>query len=149
MNKRFNQGEQQLSRQRIMRVNIRRQMAHPMSEFLDYPHRNWYCGLAVSWFWITAESMVLAQCLLSRDALQHHQPTEKGLLKASYNIQRDWRSMERIDKILKAGSKSKGQGDRAYQQLRTSDGVPHVSFAYTDHQNDMRLVYGLKRISTW
>ena len=78
MNWRFNQVNSSY-RDNIMRVNIRQQMAHPMSEFLGtilIVVVLWFGGILVlDYGRIDGPTIIF----YPRDALQHHQPAE-GIL---------------------------------------------------------------------
>ncbi len=96
-----------LFRNTIGRVNIRQQMAHPMSEFLGT-----ILIVIVLWFGgtlilnnnstITAPSFIFYLVILYSVI----NPL-KDFSKASYNIPKGLASMERVDKILKAENKMK------------------------------------------
>ena len=88
MNKRFARVNDAY-RSLIMRVNIRQQMAHPMSEFLGT-----VMIIIVLWF-----GGIL---VLNYNAISGIINPLKEFSKASYNIPKGLASMERVDKILKA-----------------------------------------------
>ena len=100
MNKRFD-GINSEYRDSIQRVNIRQQMAHPMSEFLG-------TVLIIIVLWVGG-ILVLDQQILSGPTFIYYlvmlysiiNPL-KDFSKASYNIPKGLASMERVDKILKA-----------------------------------------------
>lgn len=104
MNKRFGDSNN-LYRDTISRVNVRQQMAHPMSEFLGT-----ILIVIVLWFGgtlilnndstITAPSFIFYLVML----YSLINPL-KEFSKASYNIPKGLASMERVDKILKAENK--------------------------------------------
>ena len=104
MNKRFLDSNN-LYRDTISRVNIRQQMAHPMSEFLGT-----VLIVIVLWFGgtlilqndstITAPSFIFYLVML----YSLINPL-KEFSRASYNIPKGLASMERVDKILKAENK--------------------------------------------
>lgn len=71
----------------------------------------------------------------------------KEFSKASYNIPKGLASMERIDKILQAEVEIKDKENPEHiSSFEHQIEFRHVSFAYTDHQND-ELVYVLKDIN--
>ena len=88
-------------RSSVQRVNIRQQMAHPMSEFLG-------TVLIIIVLWVGG-ILVLDQQILSGPTFIYYlvmlysiiNPL-KDFSKASYNIPKGLASMERVDKILKA-----------------------------------------------
>ena len=104
MNKRFTDSNN-LYRDTVSRVNIRQQMAHPMSEFLGT-----VLIVIVLWFGgtlilqnnstITAPSFIFYLVML----YSLINPL-KEFSKASYNIPKGLASMERVDKILMAENK--------------------------------------------
>ena len=100
MNKRFDKVNSAY-RNDIMRVNIRQQMAHPMSEFLGTVMIVivlWFGGILVlSNQAITGPTFIYYMVVLYSII----QPL-KDFSKAGYNIPKGLASMERVDKILKA-----------------------------------------------
>ena len=100
MNKRFDHINSNY-RNAVQRVNIRQQMAHPMSEFLG-------TVLIIIVLWVGG-ILVLDQQILSGPTFIYYlvmlysiiNPL-KDFSKASYNIPKGLASMERVDKILKA-----------------------------------------------
>ena len=100
MNRRFDTVNNQY-RESVQRVNIRQQMAHPMSEFLG-------TVMIVIVLWVGGV-LVLNQQLLSGPTFIYYlvmlysiiNPL-KEVSKAAYNIPKGLASMERVDKILKA-----------------------------------------------
>ena len=100
MNWRFNQVNSSY-RDNIMRVNIRQQMAHPMSEFLG-------TVLIIIVLWVGG-ILVLDNKILSGPSFIYYLVMLYSIInplkefsKASYNIPKGLASMERVDKILKA-----------------------------------------------
>ena len=145
MNKRFNQVNSSY-RDNIMRVNIRQQMAHPMSEFLGtilIVVVLWFGGILVlDYGRIDGPTiifyLVMLYCIIN---------PLKEFSKASYNIPKGLASMERIDKILQAEVEIKDKENPEHiSSFEHQIEFRHVSFAYTDHQND-ELVYVLKDIN--
>ncbi len=145
MNRRFdniNSGY----RNKIMRVNIRQQLAHPMSEFLGT-----VMIIIVLWF---GGVLVINKAELDGPTFIYYlvilysiiNPL-KDFSKAGYNIPKGLASMERVDKILLAENPIKEKLD-----ARVADGFKHqiefrhVSFAYTDHSTK-ELHYVLKDIN--
>ncbi len=100
MNRRFDKVNSAY-RNDIMRVNIRQQMAHPMSEFLGTVMIVivlWFGGILVlNNQTITGPTFIYYMVVLYSIL----QPL-KDFSRASYNIPKGLASMERIDKILKA-----------------------------------------------
>ena len=100
MNKRFDKINSDY-RNHILRVNVRQQMAHPMSEFLGT-----VMIVIVLWF---GGTLVLNQQTLSGPTFIYYlvmlysiiNPL-KELSKASYSIMKGLASLERVDKILNA-----------------------------------------------
>lgn len=100
MNQRFDRINSNY-RNAVQRVNIRQQMAHPMSEFLG-------TVLIIIVLWVGG-ILVLDQQILSGPTFIYYlvmlysiiNPL-KDFSKASYNIPKGLASMERVDKILKA-----------------------------------------------
>ena len=129
MNKRFD-GINSEYRDSIQRVNIRQQMAHPMSEFLG-------TVLIIIVLWVGG-ILVLDQQILSGPTFIYYlvmlysiiNPL-KDFSKASYNIPKGLASMERVDKILKAENTIK---EPAYPKHIASFEhqieFRHVSFRY-------------------
>jgi subfamily B ATP-binding cassette protein MsbA len=100
MNKRFDEVNSGY-RQHIMRVNIRQQMAHPMSEFLGT-----VLIVIVLWF---GGVLVLNNSSLSGPTFIYYLVILYSIInplkefsKAGYNIPKGLASMERVDKILMA-----------------------------------------------
>lgn len=133
-------------RDQLLRVTIRQQMAHPMSEFLGT-----VMIIVVLWF---GGILVLNKAMLDGPTFIYYlvmlysiiNPL-KDFSKASYNIPKGLASMERIDKILKAEIEIKEKPNpipvssfEHYIEFR------HVSFAYTDNKTD-ELRYVLKDIN--
>ena len=129
MNKRFDSINSQY-RNDIMRVNIRQQMAHPMSEFLGT-----VMIIIVLWF---GGILVLNQQVLSGPTFIYYlvilysiiNPL-KDFSKAGYNIPKGLASMERVDKILLAESDIKEKENP--QHISSFDHTiefRHVSFRY-------------------
>ena len=100
MNRRFESINNRY-RESVQRVNIRQQMAHPMSEFLG-------TVMIVIVLWVGG-ILVLNQQMLSGPTFIYYlvmlysiiNPL-KEVSKAAYNIPKGLASMERVDKILKA-----------------------------------------------
>lgn len=100
MNKRFDDINSNFRKQ-VMRVNIRQQLAHPMSEFLGTVMIIivlWVGGILVlNYNTLTGPKFIYYLVMLYSII----NPL-KEFSKASYNIPKGLASMERIDKILKA-----------------------------------------------
>ena len=145
MNTRFDQINSSY-RDHILRVNIRQQMAHPMSEFLGT-----VMIIVVLWF---GGILVLNKSLLDGPTFIYYLVILYSIInplkefsKASYNIPKGLASMERVDKILKAEIEIKEKET----PVRVNDfeqqiEFRHVSFAYTDNKTD-ELRYVLKDIN--
>ena len=145
MNKRFNQVNSSY-RDNIMRVNIRQQMAHPMSEFLGtilIVIVLWFGGILVLDYGRIDGPTIIFYLVMLYSIIN----PLKEFSKASYNIPKGLASMERIDKILQAEVEIKDKENPDHiASFEHQIEFRHVSFAYTDHQND-ELVYVLKDIN--
>lgn len=145
MNKRFNQVNSSY-RDNIMRVNIRQQMAHPMSEFLGtilIVVVLWFGGILVLDYGRIDGPTIIFYLVMLYSIIN----PLKEFSKASYNIPKGLASMERIDKILQAEVEIKDKENPEHiSSFEHQIEFRHVSFAYTDHQND-ELVYVLKDIN--
>ena len=125
MNRRFDRINTDY-RNAVQRVNIRQQMAHPMSEFLG-------TVLIIIVLWVGG-ILVLDQQILSGPTFIYYlvmlysiiNPL-KDFSKASYNIPKGLASMERVDKILKAEN-----------TIREPEHPVHISSF--DHQIEFRHV---------
>lgn len=129
MNKRFD-GINSEYRDSIQRVNIRQQMAHPMSEFLG-------TVLIIIVLWVGG-ILVLDQQILSGPTFIYYlvmlysiiNPL-KDFSKASYNIPKGLASMERVDKILKAENTIKEPANPKHiASFEHQIEFRHVSFRY-------------------
>ena len=145
MNKHFNQVNSSY-RDNIMRVNIRQQMAHPMSEFLGtilIVVVLWFGGILVLDYGRIDGPTIIFYLVMLYSIIN----PLKEFSKASYNIPKGLASMERIDKILQAEVEIKDKENPDHiASFEHQIEFRHVSFAYTDHQND-ELVYVLKDIN--
>lgn len=145
MNKRFNQVNSSY-RDNIMRVNIRQQMAHPMSEFLGtilIVVVLWFGGILVLDYGRIDGPTIIFYLVMLYSIIN----PLKEFSKASYNIPKGLASMERIDKILQPEVEIKDKENPEHiSSFEHQIEFRHVSFAYTDHQND-ELVYVLKDIN--
>lgn len=145
MNKRFNQVNSSY-RDNIMRVNIRQQMAHPMSEFLGtilIVVVLWFGGILVLDYGRIDGPTIIFYLVMLYSTIN----PLKEFSKASYNIPKGLASMERIDKILQAEIEIKDKENPEHiNSFEHQIEFRHVSFAYTDHQNG-ELVYVLKDIN--
>ena len=100
MNKRFARVNDAY-RSLIMRVNIRQQMAHPMSEFLGTVMIIivlWFGGILVLNYGSISGPTFIYYLVILYSIIN----PLKEFSKASYNIPKGLASMERVDKILKA-----------------------------------------------
>ena len=129
MNKRFD-GINSEYRDSIQCVNIRQQMAHPMSEFLG-------TVLIIIVLWVGG-ILVLDQQILSGPTFIYYlvmlysiiNPL-KDFSKASYNIPKGLASMERVDKILKAENTIKEPANPKHiASFEHQIEFRHVSFRY-------------------
>ena len=145
MNWRFDKVNSEY-RDNIMRVNIRQQMAHPMSEFLGtilIVVVLWFGGILVlDYGRIDGPTiifyLVMLYCIIN---------PLKEFSKASYNIPKGLASMERIDKILQAEVEIKDKENPEHiASFEHQIEFRHVSFAYTDNKSD-ELIYVLKDIN--
>lgn len=114
----------------VQRVNIRQQMAHPMSEFLG-------TVLIIIVLWVGG-ILVLDQQILSGPTFIYYlvmlysiiNPL-KDFSKASYNIPKGLASMERVDKILKAENTIKEPANAKHiSAFEHQIEFRHVSFRY-------------------
>ena len=117
-------------RSSVQRVNIRQQMAHPMSEFLG-------TVLIIIVLWVGG-ILVIDQQILSGPTFIYYlvmlysiiNPL-KDFSKASYNIPKGLASMERVDKILKAENTIKEPANAKHiSAFEHQIEFRHVSFRY-------------------
>lgn len=145
MNKRFNQVNSSY-RDNIMRVNIRQQMAHPMSEFLGtilIVVVLWFGGILVLDYGRIDGPTIIFYLVMLYSIIN----PLKEFSKASYNIPKGLASMERIDKILQAEMEIKDKENPEHiSSFEHQIEFRHVSFAYTDRKS-AELVYVLKDIN--
>lgn len=145
MNKRFNQVNSSY-RDNIMRVNIRQQMAHPMSEFLGtilIVVVLWFGGILVLDYGRIDGPTIIFYLVMLYSIIN----PLKEFSKASYNIPKGLASMERIDKILQAEVEIKDKENPEHiSSFEHKIEFRHVSFAYTDRKS-AELVYVLKDIN--
>ena len=129
MNKRFSSINNNY-RTSVQRVNIRQQMAHPMSEFLG-------TVLIIIVLWVGG-ILVLDQQILSGPTFIYYlvmlysiiNPL-KDFSKAGYNIPKGLASMERVDKILKAVNTIKEPANPKHiASFEHQIEFRHVSFRY-------------------
>ena len=129
MNKRFSNINNNY-RTSVQRVNIRQQMAHPMSEFLG-------TVLIIIVLWVGG-ILVLDQQILSGPTFIYYlvmlysiiNPL-KDFSKAGYNIPKGLASMERVDKILKAVNTIKEPANPKHiASFEHQIEFRHVSFRY-------------------
>lgn len=145
MNKRFDQVNSDY-RNNIMRVNIRQQMAHPMSEFLGtilIVVVLWFGGILVLDYGRIDGPTIIFYLVMLYSIIN----PLKEFSKASYNIPKGLASMDRIDKILQAEVEI--QDKENPEHIATFEHqieFRHVSFAYTDNKSD-ELIYVLKDIN--
>lgn len=130
MNQRF-QKVNSMYRNDIMRVNIRQQMAHPMSEFLGT-----IMIIVVLWFGgtlVLGESPVISgpTFIYYLVILYSILNPLKEISKAGYNIAKGLASMERIDKILMAENTIKEvEQPKHIEAFNRQIEFRNVSFAY-------------------
>ena len=135
MNERFNKVNTSY-RNDIMRVNIRQQLAHPMSEFLGT-----VMIVVVLWF---GGTLVLGQYpIISGPTFIYYLVILYSILnplkefsRAGYNIPKGLASMERVDKILKAEVDIKDSEKPVHlKSFEHEIEFRNVSFAYTDEKD--------------
>ena len=135
MNERFNKVNTSY-RNNIMRVNIRQQLAHPMSEFLGT-----VMIVVVLWF---GGTLVLGQYpIISGPTFIYYLVILYSILnplkefsRAGYNIPKGLASMERVDKILKAEVDIKDCEKPVHlKSFEHEIEFRHVSFAYADEKD--------------
>ena len=135
-----------LYRDHIMRVNIRQQMAHPMSEFLGtilIVIVLWFGGILVLDYGRIDGPTIIFYLVMLYSIIN----PLKEFSKASYNIPKGLASMDRIDKILQAEIEIKDKENPEHiASFEHQREFRNVSFAYTDHRNN-ELVYVLKNIN--
>ena len=145
MNGRFDQVNSDY-RNNIMLVNIRQQMAHPMSEFLGtvlIVIVLWFGGILVLDYGRIDGPTIIFYLVMLYSIIN----PLKEFSKASYNIPKGLASMERIDKILKAEIEIKDKENPEHiSSFEHQIEFRHVSFAYTDNKTE-ELVYVLKDIN--
>lgn len=133
-------------RDHIMRVNIRQQMAHPMSEFLGtilIVVVLWFGGILVLDYGRIDGPTIIFYLVMLYSIIN----PLKDFSKASYNIPKGLASMERIDKILQAEVEIKDKENPTHiSSFEHQIEFRHVSFAYNDHNTD-ELIYVLKDIN--
>ena len=132
MNKRFDDINSNFRKQ-VMRVNIRQQLAHPMSEFLGTVMIIivlWVGGILVlNYNTLTGPKFIYYLVMLYSII----NPL-KEFSKASYNIPKGLASMERVDKILKAEISIKEKEQPVHiAGFEHAIEFRHVSFKY-DHR---------------
>lgn len=132
MNERFDKVNSQY-RNDIMRVNIRQQLAHPMSEFLGT-----VMIVVVLWF---GGTLVLGQYpIISGPTFIYYLVILYSIINplkefshAGYNIPKGLASMERVDKILKAEVTIHDPENPIHiKSFQHEIEFRHVSFAYAD-----------------
>ncbi len=145
MNARFDKVNSSY-RDQLLKVTVRQQMAHPMSEFLG-------TVMIIVVLWVGG-ILVLNKSLLDGPTFIYYlvmlysiiNPL-KDFSRASYNIPKGLASMERIDKILKAEIDIKDNDNPVHiKSFEHQIEFRHVSFAYTDTHTD-ELQYVLKDIN--
>lgn len=143
MNKRFNRINTAY-RDKITRVNVRQQMAHPMSEFLG-------TVLIVIVLWVGG-ILVLNKAVLSGPSFIYYLVMLYSIInplkefsKAGYNIPKGLASMERVDKILYAEINLKEKPDaKQITAFEHQIEFRNVSFAYN---NGEERIWVLKNIN--
>ncbi|MBP7767634.1 MAG: ABC transporter ATP-binding protein [Prevotella sp.] len=130
MNRRFDEVNTAY-RNNIMHVNIRQQMAHPMSEFLGTVMIVivlWFGGMLV----LNSKSIDGPSFIYYMTILYSIINPLKEFSKAGYNIPKGLASMERVDKILKAEIDIKESASaRHINAFEHEIEFRDVSFAYT------------------
>ena len=148
MNRRFDRVNSAY-RSDIMRVNIRQQMAHPMSEFLGT-----VMIVVVLWF---GGILVLSNKTIDGPSFIYYMTLLYSIInplkefsKAGYNIPKGLASMERVDKILKAEIDIKEKENPTHiSSFEHQIEFRNVSFAYRSSSSDEGepLIYVLKNIN--
>ncbi len=145
MNSRFDQVNGEY-RDNVMRVNIRQQMAHPMSEFLGtimIVVVLWFGGILVLNYQSISGPTIIYYLVILYSIIN----PLKEFSKASYNIPKGLASMDRVDKILQAEIEIHDKENPTHiGSFEHKIEFRHVSFAYTDQHSD-ELVYVLKDIN--
>ena len=145
MNRRFADVNGQY-RDNIMRVNIRQQMAHPMSEFLGtimIVVVLWFGGILVLNYQSISGPTIIYYLVILYSIIN----PLKEFSKASYNIPKGLASMDRVDKILLAESDIKEKENPVHiDSFEHQIEFRHVSFAYTDNKSHER-IYVLKDVN--
>ena len=135
MNERFDKVNS-CYRKNVMRVNIRQQMAHPMSEFLGTVMIIivlWVGGMLV----LNNHTLTGPKFIYYLVMLYSIINPLKEFSKAGYNIPKGLASMERIDKILQAEVKINDPEKPVHiDSFEHEIEFRHVSFAYTDGKDD-------------
>ena len=146
MNERFDRINTDY-RNNIMRVNIRQQIAHPMSEFLGTVMIIvvLYVGGILVLNYAALDGPMFIYYLVMLYSIIN---PLKEFSKASYNIPKGLASMERIDKILNAEVEIK-EREHPYpiKSFEHEIEFRHVSFAYHDGDNPDHPTYVLKDIN--
>ena len=148
MNKRFDKVNSDY-RNNIMKVNIRQQMAHPMSEFLGT-----VMIVVVLWF---GGILVLSNKTIDGPSFIYYMTLLYSIInplkefsKAGYNIPKGLASMERVDKILKAEIDIKEKENPTHiSSFEHQIEFRNVSFAYRSSSSGEGepLIYVLKNIN--
>ena len=148
MNRRFDRINSAY-RSDIMRVNIRQQMAHPMSEFLGT-----VMIVVVLWF---GGILVLSNKTIDGPSFIYYMTLLYSIInplkefsKAGYNIPKGLASMERVDKILKAEIDIKEKENPTHiSSFEHQIEFRNVSFAYRSSSSGEGepLIYVLKNIN--
>ena len=148
MNRRFDRVNSAY-RSDIMRVNIRQQMAHPMSEFLGT-----VMIVVVLWF---GGILVLSNKTIDGPSFIYYMTLLYSIInplkefsKAGYNIPKGLASMERVDKILKAEIDIKEKENTTHiSSFEHQIEFRNVSFAYRSSSSveGEPLIYVLKNIN--
>lgn len=145
MNKRFDQVNTEY-RDNILKVNVRQQMAHPMSEFLGtimIVVVLWFGGILVLNYQSISGPTIIYYLVILYSIIN----PLKEFSKASYNIPKGLASMERVDKILQAENEiQEKENPEHISSFEHQIEFRHVSFAYTDNKSH-ELVYVLKDIN--
>lgn len=135
MNDRFDRVNTEY-RNNVMKVNIRQQLAHPMSEFLGTVMIVivlWFGGvLVLNHQAITGPTFIYYMVILYSII----QPL-KEFSKAGYNIPKGLASMERVDKILLAEVEIKDpKNPKHINAFEHQIEFRHVSFAYREEKEE-------------
>ena len=123
-------------RRDVMKVNIRQQLAHPMSEFLGTVMIVivlWFGGMLVLNYQTLSGPVFIYYLVILYSIIN----PLKDFSRTSYNIPKGLASMERVDKILKAEIEIKEKPNPVIlPSFQHQIEFRHVYFAYTDSKSN-------------